>query len=290
MSTFFSGTDQSTLIEQAQLKDFFLSIIVNNIKKYSAKVSYLVEDSIDCVKERIIKNYDTGEDTLLQIPIQTTEKFVGIHECEFVNMDIIPAVNEELDSVIERLKRSKIKSVPTPIYGNYNNNYANYGGSSYKANPKPVEISTNAILNGSSHPAILPKSQTVFKSDCKNDYKKFIANGLQLSLFCDVTIEQALKNIPTSTTLPDYVRMLEINIENNLEYSFDFDGSFEMANRILKQVNNILKPFYENEFVFNFCVVLENYLSGFVEEEENPFNEQHQLDQDFINQLEKDNQ
>lgn len=125
MATFFSSTDLNTLLEEGTDRNHFVSLIVNNIGKYSAaitrriKYSRVVEDNY---------NYNSFED--ISHSNKRTYTLDG-SEVEYYPLDIhkegddYSGIQARLDSIAEEKKRKSFKdiksnivstSINTPVY------------------------------------------------------------------------------------------------------------------------------------------------------------------------------
>jgi hypothetical protein len=103
--TFFSGTDTSTLLEQAIIHNFFVSLIINNKYDKIAKISYKGK------KEVVETFYNRIGKVLFPYNRRTEEEVVYIIECD-VNYETPVSQDVELleqISVIERKQEEKRK-------------------------------------------------------------------------------------------------------------------------------------------------------------------------------------
>lgn len=117
LSTFFSGTDQSTLQEEGTEKDNFVSLIVNNAGNYTAAITR----KVTCKSTR----YITFKDLLGKL-ITFKEEVDDTEEIEWFNLDIEKATEntgdmKELYDRIQSIRESKkaVSITPTSKYNPY---------------------------------------------------------------------------------------------------------------------------------------------------------------------------
>ena len=137
MAAFFSGTDLNTLASEALDHDHFVSLIVNNKRKYVAAITAVELIEKKCtVKEKNkfitfegveeVIEYEEYEDELKENKIIYTELEIEIKEYEDSNFELIGR--------IEELKTKKINSVKNS-YESFHNRFDN------TYNPKVDNIS-----------------------------------------------------------------------------------------------------------------------------------------------------
>lgn len=113
MATFFSGTDQATMLKEGSDRNHFLSLIVNNAGVYTAKVSRKIK-----YKEKLTLayNYQTYQEG--EVTVQGEEVETETIEVEAFPLDIIKEGRSfpELDELLEELlkkKEARVKTIPT---------------------------------------------------------------------------------------------------------------------------------------------------------------------------------
>lgn len=101
MATFFSGTDNSTLISEGMDTCHFLSLIINNKGEYTARIT---RKATNVTKGTISTSYNTFEESVEK----TEEEVTSIEECiEAFDLVIDKATIEEDDLVKEVARRFK---------------------------------------------------------------------------------------------------------------------------------------------------------------------------------------
>ena len=113
MSTFFSGTDNKTLLEQGQENNHFLSLIVNNEGKYTAAITRQVVSEYTVNENRSYKSFG---DKIFKRKNKSKGQRMFI---EKINADIIVEGTYDFSERIKQIKDSKIKIV-TSYYPPYN--------------------------------------------------------------------------------------------------------------------------------------------------------------------------
>ena len=150
MSTFFSGTDTSTLKEEGIDRNHFVSLIVNNEGTYTAAITRRLK-STKVIEEQF--SYPTFEDS----KVEGSESYeVENEELQWFYLDIEFERAEEpfrgeLDARLEELKKAKAaKAAQKPSYtngyGEYGgyNGYGSYGGYGRQGN-KPQQSTIPAL-------------------------------------------------------------------------------------------------------------------------------------------------
>lgn len=110
MSTFFSGTDTSTLREKGSNTNIFLSLIVNNSGTYSACITRKIEERVIGKKIKTFSSFTLNDKTIEEEDID----FSRVVEVEYYNLNIIiegkSPVNEEITSRYnELIARKNVK-------------------------------------------------------------------------------------------------------------------------------------------------------------------------------------
>lgn len=125
MSTFFSGTDTDTLIEEGTNSNHFVSLIVNNAGKYTARITRKVVRNIKAVAHIVYesnsyynsydnKKIDVEEDKKWEEDKQEIKK---VEEIEYFNLDIekqdvvniFTDIDERLREIQAEKKRKEVK-------------------------------------------------------------------------------------------------------------------------------------------------------------------------------------
>lgn len=106
MATFFSGTDQNTLLEEGIDRNHFLSLIVNNAGSYSAKVTRKISYK---EKYTVSYSYQTYEDVPVDIQGGEAEKEYTVIEA--FPLDIVKEERlspfPELDATLAEIRKRK---------------------------------------------------------------------------------------------------------------------------------------------------------------------------------------
>lgn len=106
MATFFSGTDQNTLLEEGIDRNHFLSLIVNNAGSYSAKVTRKISYK---EKYTVSYSYQTYED--VPVDIQGGEAEEEYTVIEAFPLDIVKEERlspfPELDATLAEIRKRK---------------------------------------------------------------------------------------------------------------------------------------------------------------------------------------
>lgn len=106
METFFSGTDQDTLLAEGQDKVHFVSLIVNNKKKYNAAITRKVQKEV-----KSTCTYTTYDGTVKTY--SKTEVTEGIEYAPLnVTMEMGENISELMDRINELKERAKTQESP----------------------------------------------------------------------------------------------------------------------------------------------------------------------------------
>ncbi len=106
MATFFSGTDNNTLLSQGQENNHFLSLIVNNAGEYTAAITRQVSSDYT-INE--VKQYKSFGDKVIKKKSKAkgTKLFI-----EKINAEITVDRGYDFTDRIAEIKKSKVKVVP----------------------------------------------------------------------------------------------------------------------------------------------------------------------------------
>lgn len=130
MATFFSGTDQATLLDEGKDRIHFVSLIINNDNTYSAAVTVKVE-VVRIISQIINTTYSYNTFNNKTITGNTEENKSDTEnkiQIQYVDLDIEFEESDEvfkLDSIITSLKDKNKAKIPSYI-PNYNHNFNNY--------------------------------------------------------------------------------------------------------------------------------------------------------------------
>ena len=150
MSTFFSGTDTTTLKEEGRDRNNFVSLIVNNAGTYTAAITRRVKRYSQIKDMLVYEFFGDGEK-------QDTREYTqdGIEEIEWFYLKIekegenysFPDMDARLEE-IKQAKAEKAKKAQTPTYqGGYKPVIANfYGTKAGPANPVKKEADKPKVV------------------------------------------------------------------------------------------------------------------------------------------------
>lgn len=137
MSTFFSGTDMDTLVDEGTNSNHFVSLIVNNAGKYTARVTRKVVRELKAVAHIVYESnsyynsYNNKKITLDENKSWEEDKQESktVEEIEYFNLDIekqdasnpFTEIDDRLREIQEDKKRKEIKP-----WNSYNSNRKEY--------------------------------------------------------------------------------------------------------------------------------------------------------------------
>lgn len=115
MGSFFSGTDIGELRNNAPNHVYYLSLIVNNVGQFIAKIAYMGKRE---VKSKMGIQTRTGKWSWTKTSTQVEEEVMFVHNCDitFQMSDGVKFV-QRVDKVIKR-SDAKVKVLPVSTYGN----------------------------------------------------------------------------------------------------------------------------------------------------------------------------
>ena len=186
MHTFFSGTDQSTLLQEGLDRNHFLSLIVNNAGVYTAKVTRKIH-----YKEKFTISYNY--ETYQGVPVSVEGKEIDSESTviEAFPLDIeketLPSPFPELDATLEELRaKNKAKVVPFVPYEGYEG-----------YNPYTRNYSTPVKKEVSAGPANVAQQKFPFQNSQK-DSKKIGAGITKWEEGDEVYIEKENQGLQTT--------------------------------------------------------------------------------------------
>ena len=133
MTTFFSGTDQATLLEEGKDRIHFVSLIINNDNSYSAAITVKVE--VESIISQVINtnySYNTFNSNTItgnsKVEKEDINKSIQI---QYIDLDIEFEDSDKifsLDNIISELKKAELTKSKVNTYtpGYFNHNYNNY--------------------------------------------------------------------------------------------------------------------------------------------------------------------
>ena len=178
MPTFFSGTDNATLIEEGTNCNHFLSLIVNNAGNYTARITrkllYKAKEhhTINAIVSSSYNSYN-NEEVVLEEEEKHNEDFTNDVEEKYIEyFDLeIDKENSTLDysDLDERIKEIKKSKIPTPKVttpaSNFNS-YYNYYDKDYKSDYYKTVKTPVSTFNTN-------KQYTLFDNDFNDSYSKY---------------------------------------------------------------------------------------------------------------------
>lgn len=126
-STFFSGTDTSTLQSEGVDTPHFVSLIVNNNGPYCAKITRRVTEKIAGTVEIEYPTFDDGKVTSSEDCRQTTSTHLEAFKLDIeIEGDIDNSLRNEVEARYKELTAVKKRQTPSSYYGS---SHGEYGGS-----------------------------------------------------------------------------------------------------------------------------------------------------------------
>lgn len=105
MDVFFSGTDDSELIDNSEFHNFYLSLIVNNKNHMKAKIAFRATSTSE-VKRKLVFRNENGEETTAETNGTKEENAVYAYDCTIAHEG---GVDVEFHDRFLRVKRKKEK-------------------------------------------------------------------------------------------------------------------------------------------------------------------------------------
>lgn len=180
MGVFFSGTDTSTLLEQAFIHNFFVSVIVNNAFDKIAKISYQGKRTL---KGKITETFFNRIGKIMLpytkvIQEDTEEDVVYVIECDVEYESEVPTdieLIEQIDILEKKEEEKRKKTVITPSYyqGNYNRPYNKGHNQSNFQMPLELGDGMNWMEEEAKEEKI-KNSNMAFDQKCENFIKKLL--------------------------------------------------------------------------------------------------------------------
>lgn len=158
MSTFFSGTDQSTLQEEGAERNHFVSLIVNNAGKYTAAITRKIK-----YKKSITFDYE-GFNGLIKVKSPTITEGEAI-EYFYLDIEIEGETDNTAKSLADRLEEIKKKKPAAPT--NLNNTFSGYKG--WEPYAKYLERAESTQNNKNPEPT--HKTPSLFSDEEGDNYK-----------------------------------------------------------------------------------------------------------------------
>ena len=197
MSTFFSGTDNATLVEEGTNCNHFLSLIVNNEGSYTARITrkllYKAKEHhiIEAIVSSSYNSYNNKEIVLEEEKNHSDDFTNDVEEKYIQYFDLeINKENPILDysDLDERIKEIKKNKVTIPKTTNYSfNNYYNYYDNNYKSDYyKPIETPKSTFN--------VNKQYSLFEDDVNNVYNNYKDPSLYLYETFDPELTKKLGN------------------------------------------------------------------------------------------------
>jgi len=210
MSTFFSGTDQSTLKEEGRDRNHFVSLIVNNAGSYTAAITR---------KVKYVESREISYPSFDGVVVQAHETFEELEEIEWFNLSIefegehnnkfndIDARLNEIKKTKEANKPASTTSIPS-FYSSYNSNTYEHNPTDNKESGKELTL-FNDDFDWEYIDNKLSSDTTLSTQTINKKLNKDLLNSLKLQLL-------------TGSIIADNEFKVDINKWlNNMEKRFD---------------------------------------------------------------------
>lgn len=179
MSTFFSGTDVSTLQEEGNERNCFVSLIVNNAGEYNAAITRKLQSKSEVTVKKLGISYEFFGDGEISVENaqspEETKQVVSSDTIEYFMMEVERhTVSNHLDYLDKRFEEIQEKKRSTSTINAYNNFNA-YDGKSYSSwNYNRESETPKSYLERSAEEASnsITKSKWWYDDDNKNRFNE----------------------------------------------------------------------------------------------------------------------
>jgi hypothetical protein len=250
MSSFFSGTDDSELMENSAFHNYYFSLIVNNKNQLVAKVAFRAQVESKTTSIVQFKGTD-GNVKERHLEQQKTESFVYTHECDITPPAVVTATVEavellkEKDAARKKEEREKkygpFRSDSTP----YVKNGGLFGDDDDKVATKETKAEKKEDDDWSESFSRRP-SRPVNKEAVKVLRKLIILEGSTKNMFDDV-LNETVKHIWSTRQHADYMKEMSLRIPDLYLETFPDDPNFEKADIFYMDCIDILIQ-YQNVY------------------------------------------
>jgi hypothetical protein len=237
MRVFFSGTDTDTLLEQAFLHNFFVSVIVNNNYDLIGKISY---KGSRIIKSTRMETYYNQVGNIMfpynkNITEEKEEEVVYVIDCN-VAFEQLPVIDEDLDTqikacesrILARIKEKEAKG--QKMIGEI----SNYNLGSNKN--CQVSLFNKEVLHKKNEKK-LEESKLSFNARCENFVKRLVTidyTGEEYE-YETLTLQEAFEEINTwyaDTPEEEYLTEVAEVCGGFLEEEFDREIQANWANKV----------------------------------------------------------
>lgn len=305
MAAFFSGTDETELIDSSITRKNFLSLIVNNAGNYVAAIGTLGEANI---QQTTTYKYTlfSGEEDIFSTPASKTIPIVFMRSGEIQKEAPERTLKGLFSSAIDRIREKKVAinvaKYASPSY-NYpagyaygNRNYSNPSGSISIPNrdddddlpapnqntlfrhDEPVSKPTPLILpfKGTSQEA-LKAGQTKVKEGTlpfEAEALQIVTKGIACAVYFKGTISEAIAEIPLGLSLPEYEQNSSNVFDSIVDYvvskSTSIDDSKDTYDNDLKQIMQTALAICERNNVTHniYASYIQEYIETYLKDEQ----------------------
>lgn len=256
MNTFFSGTDDQELQDNAPSHNYYLSLIVNFDSEYKAKIAFIGHHKSNSSGSIVFKG-DSGDDETMNLGSKATDKKVLVT----VDMDI----EFENDAVfIEKTAKLQEPKVKPAVYHHYNygkedeswNSYDGYEwyGNTYKKNKKYKD--TDYIQSD------LPFDQPLDYSE--TNVSSFLVKLLSNDTLAEGNLSVILDQVDRDThqsMMKMAIDAMDDNIREFHKSVFNKANTDENISKLSVACIDILKRFYNFAIAEELTDMFEDYLT-----------------------------
>lgn len=252
MATFFSGTDTSTLREEGNDRNHFVSLIVNNAGTYTAAITRKLNVKRAVHSTYTYKSFDDIE-KLGTIATEVEEEVIAYNMLDIIKEGAVESF-QEIDDRLDIIRKNKAKSLEkSPIF----TSSECYNGYPYE--PSVYPKSTNHIKK-----AEIPTYQSsLFKEDefvDRSPKEEPVTDDKIISIDASVVRATVLQLITGSIAIADASRIDPVKWANQMVGLFDkrFNNDMDLFKLWIETMSDfILTSFIPEEFT----PIEENYIS-----------------------------
>lgn len=271
MATFFSGTDLTTLREEGEDRNHFVSLIVNNAGNYTAAITRKVKS---CRNVTDNYSYNSFEDTVIDGSKNYTYEFDTL---EYYNLDIeiedSRAFKDSFNSRIEEISNNKkqklsVSTITTPLL-NSNKNKTLFDGIDDK------RIDYDYIDNKLVEEDAIYESLTLDDNITKNVVLQLLTGSIVIPNDSKININKWVLGMPNifkkrfgsgregtfnfRNWAEAYIEYLCYFTKDNKLFKFHLNEE-EIASICAKSVKNYLKKLPTNEYIKIYLEILDNFI------------------------------
>lgn len=238
MATFFSSTDMNTLKQQGKDRNKFLSLIVNNMKQYSAALTTKVEGTVEKTIKGVYKEFNDIERPFENKSVETGS--LVLYEklpISFQNQTFYT----EMEDILAKIKKPTLYTSPTTIKDTFDWGGWKYDRDTPKTPPITIwsgnSITTTKLNPNNKKPDVKTKNELLLNKSIDAQIENYLNQY-------DVILKEGALHLTAEILTLSKLPLVELN-KTITEYHTDFEEIISLGFKEPQEATDFIAAFID---------------------------------------------